>query len=204
MKKIVTLTQYLDEIINWLAKREYLLKDYLQHGLTELEIHHLLNKFPFQVSHEVIELYQWRNGVTAPSGTNSAFAPIYLSSYLEFMPLQSALEISISGLDELSGFYDIDFFCIFVSLGQDLVGIPTQSVFSSTLPVVEINNDGYGANIIFSSIAKMMETLLVCFQEGAVFLQEGILHSDYEKYGRIALQINPEIEYWHKYVKGEI
>ena len=56
------LTDKLNYILDWLKLTDAELSESYNPGLTRQEINALTKDFPFQLSEEFIELYQWRNG----------------------------------------------------------------------------------------------------------------------------------------------
>ncbi len=56
--------------------------------------------------------------------------------------------------------------------------------------------------VVFDSLAKMMETVAAAFDEKAMTWQEGEMDTDFFAWGEIAHRLNPGIQYWRDYVKG--
>jgi len=57
------LTETLERILSWLQQNQPEVISSLQPGLTDIQIQEITQDFPFELSHEIRELYQWRNGL---------------------------------------------------------------------------------------------------------------------------------------------
>ncbi|MBF0353400.1 MAG: hypothetical protein HQM11_20405 [SAR324 cluster bacterium] len=195
------LHQYLDEIVDYLSQYGYFLRDWLQPGIHPKQVLSQLNILPFKVSQEIIQIYSWRNGTRIDPFGNIELFPMFIFSSLEHV-IHHLMEDQV--IEIIFNSYDFYFFPIFGDSFGDSFGIKGNHERTHASPIIKIDDDGYGPNVLFGSLTQMMETLVSCYREGAFFVKDGSLSADYDRYGEIALRLNPEIEYWHKYVKGEI
>ena len=70
----------------------------------------------------------------------------------------------------------------------------------SVAPIVFLF-EGDGVNTIFGSLTQMMKTMVACFESGVFTMgEDGDLETDFYKFGEIAYNLNPEINYWKVYV----
>ena len=194
----MTLTDYLDQILEWHRKNQTPAARLIQPGLSEDEILRQLEAVPFKLSREFVELYKWHNGTAAGvAGDDASFF-----EYHAFLPLEEALsnfEISYPIMKE---FYELtDWVEVFTDPAGDGYGLSGGKEMIESAPVVFLF-EGEGVKPVFDSLTKMMETVAAAFEEGMMTWQDNQLETDFFGWGEVAHRLNPEIKYWRDYVKG--
>jgi cell wall assembly regulator SMI1 len=76
--KMSELTDKLEYILSWLKSKNLEFSDCYNPGLTKENIDKIMKDFPFKLSKEFYELYQWRNGISEPSDDNSYCREMFL------------------------------------------------------------------------------------------------------------------------------
>jgi hypothetical protein len=192
------LTDSLDHILEWHRKYDTPVARLIQPGLSEDEIVEKLKVVPFKMSREFIELYKWHNGVPLEQGKAAAS----FFEYHCFLPLDEALADFEMSYPIVQEFYELtDWVMVFRDPASDGYGLSGGAVPSDAAPVVFLF-EGEGVQVVFDSLAKMMETVAQAFDEGVMTWQEGELDTDFFAWGEIAHRLNPGIQYWRDYVKG--
>lgn len=98
------LTNELEYIFDWLKSTNLEFVDCYNPGLTRQKINEIVRDLPFQLSEEVYELYQWRNGI-ADLGFNNNYPPV---EFLFTEQLRSSSPIPFWTLqDSVSNYHDL-------------------------------------------------------------------------------------------------
>ncbi len=62
------------------------------------------------------------------------------------------------------------------------------------------NTFGEKPDYLYDSLTIMFQVISECYEKGIINVDsEGYLDSDYEKFGKIALHYNPNIDYWKRF-----
>jgi hypothetical protein len=196
----MTLLDSLDHILECHRKNDTPVARRIQPGLTEEQIAARLRSVPFRLSREFVELYKWRNGVPisydADEGDDSFF------EYHRFLPLDEALDVFRESYPIMKEFYELtDWVQVFQDPAGDGYGISGGPQVEDQSPMVFLF-EGEGVQVVFDSLAKMMETVAQALDEDAMTWEEGELDTDFFAWGEIAHRLNPGIQYWRNYVKG--
>ncbi|MBD2195207.1 MULTISPECIES: SMI1/KNR4 family protein [Calothrix] len=188
------LTEALNRICNWLEKNRSHEISFLQLGLSEIEIEKYLADFPFKLSTEVRELYEWKNGTIIGDDLwefcwafeSWGFYPleVVISRYRErIKSYQAGMSILSSYLNKLDIFFTVEP----EDRGYVLIDDKTQN---TSLVVFESCKAGTCSPIIkYASLTNMMLTISDCYENAYYRNSDGYLVPDNE----IAYQI------WRKY-----
>lgn len=148
----------------------------LQPGLCHAEIEDYLKDFPYQLSQEVYELYNWRNGC---AGEQQEFFPWYV-----FLPLGRAIEeykmIMASAVEaaadlnyDPSKIWHPSWFPVFRFVWVcDYYVIEGRSKAEPASPVLFIFNDDREPDAQYASLTDMMRAVAECYEAGAYFVEE--------------------------------
>ncbi len=197
-----SLIDSLDRILEWHKKNDTPVARLIQPGLTEEQITARLRSVPFKLSREFVELYKWHNGVPLSDNEEEEDDDSFFE-YHRFLPLDEALDVFQESYPIMREFYDLsDWVQVFQDPAGDGYGISGGAEMKAESPVVFLF-EGEGVQVVFDSLARMMETVAAAFDEGAMTWQEeGALDTDFFAWGEIAHRLNPGIRYWRDYVKG--
>ncbi len=161
-------------------------------GLAREEITSLTQDLGLSLAPEVIELYEFRNGVLS-NGRYRRDISIYYGYWM--LPLHEAAENyrRISHWDEhISSWFPI-LYCNgdYFHLDCQAAGDGKPSVVSAMLesdPEVE-----------YSTLSSMFHTFAECYKQGAFVVTDGVMvDHDELKVNQIGLQNNPDVRYWHE------
>lgn len=195
-----TLTDSLDRVLEWHRRNQTPAARLIQPGLSEDEIVRQLQAVPFKLSREFIELYRWHNGVR--SGGQEDKDESFLE-YHRFLPLEEAIATFQISYPIMKEFYELtDWVQVFQDPAGDGYGLSGGRETTPQAPVVFLF-EGEGVKVVFQSLTRMMETVAAAFEEGAMTWDDGVLETDFFAWGEVAHRLNPEIQYWHDYLKGE-
>ncbi len=196
----MSLVDSLDRILEWHQKNDTPVARRIQPGLSEAQIVARLRSVPFKLSREFVELYQWHNGIALSDDDEEEDDSFF--EYHRFLPLDEALDVFQESYPIMKEFYELtDWVQVFQDPAGDGYGISGGPDVVDESPVVFLF-EGEGVQVVFGSLAKMMETLAQALDEGAMTWQEGELDTDFFAWGEIAHRLNPAIQYWRDYVKG--
>ncbi len=194
----MSLIDSLNQILEWHQKNNTPTARLIQPGLSEDEILSMLQVVPFKLSREFVELYKWHNGV--PVGEEGEDASFF--EYHRFLPLDEALNDFQISYPIMKEFYELtDWVQVFQDPASDGYGLSGGPETTDEAPVVFLF-EGEGVQLVFDSLAKMMETVAAAIRERAMTWEEGELDTDFFAWGGIAHRLNPRIKYWSDYVKG--
>ena len=195
----MTLTDSLNQILEWHRRNNTPASRLLQPGLSEDEIMSKLQPLPFKVSRELVELYSWRDGTAlGEEGEDTSFFEIH-----RFLPLDEAVsnfqEVhpEAKDSDELSNWVQV--FQDITSDGYAVSGGPEMVDCSPVVLLMEGEVEK-----VFSSLAKMMETVAAAFRAGAMGWEDDEMETDFFAWAELARRIDPKIEYWRDYLEGDV
>ncbi len=197
-----SLIDSLNRILEWHKKNDTPVARLIQPGLTEEQIAARLRSVPFKLSREFVELYKWHNGVPLSDDEEEEDDDSFFE-YHRFLPLDEALDVFQESYPIMREFYDLsDWVQVFQDPAGDGYGVSGGAEMKPESPVVFLF-EGEGVQVVFDSLAKMMETVATAFDAGAMtWEEEGALDTDFFAWGEIAHRLNPGIQYWRDYVKG--
>ncbi len=196
----MTLTDSLNQILEWHRQNNTPAARLLQPGLPEDEILRMLAAVPFKVPREFVELYRWRNG-TAMGGDEEDPS---LFEIHRFLPLDEAIRNFQETYPEVKDEHELsDWVQVFQDVTGDGYGVLGSAQTAERAPVV-LHMEGEGVHKVFISLTKMMQTVAAAFQQGAMGWEDQEMETDFFAWGELAHRLNPEIAYWKDYVKGEI
>jgi hypothetical protein len=193
----MTLTDSLNQILEWHRKNNTPAARLLQPGLSEDEILGTLQGVPFKVSREFIELYRWRNGTAiGEEGEDTSLFEIH-----RFLPLEEAVDNFQASYPAAKDSYELsDWVQVFQDVTSDGYGVTGGAQLLDHTPVVLLMEGE--VQEVFSSLAKMMETVAAAFQQGAMGWEDEEMETDFFAWGELAKRLNPEIKYWQDYLLG--
>jgi hypothetical protein len=162
---------------------------YFMEGLQAEYITSLFERNSLHPTDELVELYQWKNGLefeNIPTGL------LRFGVMGVFLPLEVSVEIfkasEEASLETYFPIFSDDSFLI--QLDRQSEGFGKIFVFSPALQILE-------PETCFDSLERMIETFIECFREGAYFYDsEGFFEEDYDKSVGIAKKFNPTATYW--------
>lgn len=196
----MSLIDSLNHILEWHQKNDTPAARQIQPGLSEEEIAMRLKAVPFKMPSEFVELYRWRNGIAWDAQKEGEDVSFF--EYHHFLPLNEALDAFQSSYSIMKEFYELtDWVPTFQDPAGDGYGVSGGPRGTDQAPVVFLF-EGEGVQVVFDSLAKMMETVAQAFDEGVMTWQEGEMDTDFFAWGEIAHRLNPDIQYWRDYVKG--
>lgn len=164
--------------MNWLYENGPERAETFQPGLSRTEIDYLIRALPIQLTEELYEIYQWRNGSTDWNNTNSLVSPT-----LEFMPLEEAIkhfyDLSNSFTEIHSSneayFCDRFLFPVICENSSCYYAVMLENEKKISSPVIDISGEG-DLDIVFSSLMEMMKTLAEYCETGTYYIDsEGFL-----------------------------
>lgn len=176
------LSDALERIMNWLRTHQPEYAASFLPGLTSSEIQAVEAEFGYKIPEEVYTLYQWLNGTEAEP--NALCFPT-----MQFLPLSTAIEYSLGCTEHIlenkmfleeSKWYETSPLFVFIQSNCDFCGIPLVEDRKGKLPVVDLG-EGYGPDILYTSLTDMMLTLAECYETNAYYLnleQDGYICED--------------------------
>lgn len=170
------LTEALERIRLWQQLHHPDLAVALQPGLSEAEIEDYLKDFPYQLSKEVYELYNWCNGCV---GEQQEFFPWYVFLPLERaikeykMSMKVAVEVAADLNDDPSKIWHPSWFPVFRFVCVcDYYVIKGQLKAEPASPVLFSFNDDREPDAQYASLTDMMRAVAECYEAGAYFVEE--------------------------------
>ncbi|MDY7015559.1 MAG: HEAT repeat domain-containing protein, partial [Cyanobacteriota bacterium] len=200
------LQEALENFLNWLQQHRPEYAAYLKPGLTCEQIRQQVEILPFQLPHEVFQLYQWRNGTELD----------YFLPYYYFLPLEEAIEqyhVQATMLrqqkEQLEQYYpqatmprdpcnslNLYWFPIFYEPIEQLFVVGHDEQRDSSPVIYYFGEDG-SSNIFCSNLTTMILTMADCYKTGAYYYMENpnrvLLEEDTIEVARILRQHNPNL-----------
>jgi len=198
------LTSALNRILRWIQQHKPGYVEYLQPGLSIAEIEDLVRELPIQLSPEVYELYQWRNGArkggwsqeTAWLFENWTFKPLQevVAEYQECLSRESLQKTY--RVQPKPYFKIFNGFSIFYNIDPSKTGFIWLNKILNFCPVIFEYFDEGSLSILekYTSLTSMMLTIAECYETGACYI-------DSEVYGGYFISRNPDKSHqiWRKY-----
>lgn len=199
------LTETLERIVSFLESSHPIMMEVarsLQPGLSCEEITSQLEDFPYRLSAEAIELYQWRNG-------QKGIYPKELVPYYRFLSLEDALgeyrvqiELAMEFAEELpwEKQYAPCWLPLFKEDSNHYV-IPTSLEFQEHSPILSKSEYASGDEVwkaeIFPDLISMMLAVAECWEAKAYYIAKNIRGEDYlgiafSKKSKIFLKYQPK------------
>jgi hypothetical protein len=157
----MALLQALDQLVDTLENKGISIRTYLQPGLPRSYIHSTLAAIGIRPPEELLELYEWHNGVIDEINT-----PVQLFGEHQFIPLEDGVE----EYKEMIKYYESQSVNInqcfpFSSFQGDVCAVYCEDVAISTLvhPVINIY---HGIALLYENIERMAETATAWFASG--------------------------------------
>lgn len=182
------------EGINRRLGRHKLLQS-LQPGVSAEHVRSLLGEASLPSTPELEVLYAWHNGVaesdTGPIGEISLWPGFY------FMPIEEAVlnyKTFISDPRWKTGWLPV-----FADGGGDFYIVDLSEPGDS--PVRDFRIDFGECIIEFNSLSDMMKTIEQAFERGVFYREsktEEYLEMDDNAFDKIALELNPDVEWWQR------
>jgi len=162
--------------------------EFFLNGLSKKAILSFFEKEQLVPTEDLIEMYQWRNGVRFKDipagklcfGVSGVFFPVEISmkvyndnktDFVNYFPIFSD-DSYLLNLDPMS---------------KDAGKI---SIYCPSLQIMEPQS-------YFDSMTSMIETFIACFRRGCFFYDKnGYFEQDYSLSFELAKEINPNSEYW--------
>ena len=175
---ISDLTTGLNRILKWIEKHEPRYVEYLQPGLSMVEIEEIVKELTFQLPPEVYELYQWRNGArqgdlsqdTAWLFQNWTFRSLQevVAQHQKYLEEKCIAVISwnnhrsyLNNFQKLNIFYSnnmfSDFGCIWINTSSKFNPVIFESCKEGALTI----------NAKYSSLTSMILTIAECYETSA-------------------------------------
>jgi cell wall assembly regulator SMI1 len=164
------------------------------------------NDLGLKFNSDLVELYSCADGINNDYKTPSGLTGIIpIHDFLSLNDSTQHYKINIEFEDSFLNF-DTDF-------KPDLKLFPFLCDGAGNFFWVDLNigtknynrifwTNSYGDNpdYLYESLTVMFQVISECYEKGIISLDsEGYLDSDYEKFGKIAMHYNPEIDYWKRY-----
>jgi hypothetical protein len=191
---VTELEPILDSVYRQLVKLKLPVADWLQPGLTEKEIKVKARDFPYALPLELIQLYQWRNGLRPEQDSDHELFP---GGY--FLSLEEALHDygelrrvaeqigREAGLDSAK-IWDPHWFPIFRNIGGDYFIVPCTKKKKEAAPVYFVVKDDRDLTQLYASLSEMMLTVIRRYESGAYFVDgRGLIQEDPVKIARLEL-----------------
>ncbi|MCK7560237.1 hypothetical protein MKQ70_37145 [Chitinophaga sedimenti] len=169
----------------------------LQPGLPANHIDELFRSIDICVPESIFLLYQWKNGVLQ-SNDNIIYGELFSNGI--FYDLATAIAVYVVNSVE-NNYVDKRFFPLFTSGGGDYVMIALDEVVDGDASLYlyspALNLSAIPVPI-YSSIAKMLQAIFLCYQAGAYYFKDRELVINHELEGRISGSINPDAPFWQE------
>lgn len=190
-----TVGESLEELLDIMGELAMPATDNFLSGLPREEITSLTQDLGLSLAPELIELYEFRNGVLS-NGRHRRDISIYYGYWM--LPLHEAAENyrRISHWDEhISSWFPVlycdgDYFHLDCQAAEDEKPSVVAAMLESD-PEVE-----------YSTLSSMFHTFAECYKQGAFVVTDGVMvDHDELKVNQIGLQNNPDVRYWYEQQK---
>lgn len=187
------LVNNLDRIVAHLRRLGRGSPDRLQQGLSQQEIVLWESQLPFALNRELFALYQWRDGTKADE--DDLLEDLYFFPGFYFLSMEEAVKIFKDRED--SPQWSEGWFPVFADGGGDFYIVPCATKKVDKSEVIGFIHGEPEQIAEYESVSSMIETLEICFTEGAFFIEnDDTMEIDDEKHREIANRINPGISEW--------
>lgn len=160
----------------------------LDDGLSADQVRTRLDELPFAPTEELAALYQWRNGTRYDE--NATYDDIYFFPGYYLLSLDDAIEHYRSLVE--AGVWDRKWIPVFASGGGDFYAVFDASCKNPG--VIDFLRGEPDTPIEFTSLTRMMRTLLECLENGALYNgEEGTFEIDYDAYHTVAYKHAPDV-----------
>lgn len=198
------LTNALNRILKWIEQHKPWYVEYLQPGLSRAEIEEIVCDLPIQLSSEICELYQWRNGAkkgdlgqeTAWLFENWTFKPLreVVTQYQQY--LSEKRNWKIHQINTIPYFKNFKILSVFYNGGKGQTGSLWVHDNLEFCPVIFEHFEEGDLSIFqkYTSLTSMMLTMAECYETDAYYI-------DPEVYGGYFISRNSKKAYkiWRKY-----
>jgi len=182
------LTKKLDELESQLTLNMAPVLSYFLRGLARDEIVALFERYGLSPSEELIDIYEWKNGVqyeNVPTGK------LRFGVQGVFYPLKESLEIYELSKEEFPMYFPLfsdDTYL--VNLDRNSEGFGIVYIYCPPLQILTPKS-------CFDSITSMIDTQIACFAEGIYsYDDEDFFSEDIDRAFEISKKMNPLCEYW--------
>jgi SMI1 / KNR4 family (SUKH-1) len=150
----------LERIRSWLQQNYPAIASFPHPGLTPTQIQDITKNLPFQVSEEVYELYQWRNG--------TKYGHIFFP-FTTFYSLEESLKISQFKIEEKS-FYPYGL--IIFSTDRHLYYVKSSDEQNKFSAIWRTNEDRE-SEICYVNLTNLIGAIAECYETGAYYVKHG-------------------------------
>jgi len=191
------LTDALGELDRQFGLKELNTMERMQPGLSRAEIAEMAKPLPFALPEEAIEFFEWRNGLRDCIGWDDMEAACFFEGS-DPMSLQRAIELYFELAKVLLDSFRSSWFPLFGDSGGDVYCIDcAEEIGAIWYHQGKPSADNEFGQIVFKNLTKMIATTVVCFEQDAYYWDEQSgFEIDFYKSADIALQENPDAEYW--------
>ena len=166
------LTNILEQLLHQLTRLSLPAATRFRPGLSVREIEEKLDNFPFKLSRETYELYQWANGIQSVSlcpGIQFRSIDEYLGHYQESMYFAQQ---NFGFVEEYTSYlgWNSRWFPILDSEGKEFYIVEgcEQQQEISPISIVDIENSGHIT--AYDNISDLMLEIAECYETGAFYI----------------------------------
>ncbi|RXK86627.1 hypothetical protein [Filimonas effusa] len=190
--------EVLQELESFLSKLECPIMVHLQKGVSAAKITDSFNNMRFPVRTDIMQLYEWKNGVIDLFKKKTGEVELFTSGIM--MPLE--LAISMYALEaKVQKSFKKEFFPLFTSGGGDYILIhldekkKTYGQLFLYSPSILLNDKPVS---IYDSLYGLFLTTLEVYKRRGYYFNssDNTLEVVYEIEKEIAMELNPKSEFW--------
>jgi len=199
------LTDALEKLSRQFDLKELHTMKRMQPGLSRAEIAELAKPLPFALPEEVIELFEWRNGLRDCIGWDDMEAACFFEGS-DPMSLQRAIELYFELAKVPLDSFRSSWFPLFGDSGGDVYCIDCVEDIGTIwdFDSKPASDDEEFGLLAFRSLTKMIATIVMCYEQDAYYWNDqGVFDIDFDKSTDIAFQENPDAEYWKSRAGGQ-
>lgn len=190
--------EYAENILKHHHEMGHIAANMLNPGLKEGHIGEVAKLYNLHFPEELIQLYQWRNGLNLRASSSKVLS----MGHLAFFPGYCffSIEDAINNYNRIKlqkEDWNEDWFPIFWNSGGCLFAINCNRNSPELGHIVEYGNIYFDTDTLYHSLEDMFLTLSESFRVGAFFMDEETgLSSDDEIFCMLAKDLNRNVLYW--------
>jgi hypothetical protein len=170
------ITPILKKIENYLVSQQSIAGTLLQKGISRAEIQQKTAHLIYPLTPQVLELYEWKNGITDSS--DYTIAELELFQWGIFETLETSLEHY--AFNTKAGYWGRKHFPLFTTGGGDFLLINLNPNDTAYGYIFAHSHALYGDELIasYQSLEALLECVLECYEKGAYSFVDGVLEED--------------------------
>lgn len=162
----------------------------LQNGASAERVRASLDSIGLRSTDEIEALYGWHNGI---ADTDETIGKITLWPAFYFTSLDETVANYRAFVDDPR--WTPGWLPLFANGGGDFYVIDLSTAGAAPIRLFLIDEDDHP--IEFMSLTAMLATLAEAFRRGCFYMTpEGIFRKDYPAFGKLAAEMNPDVEWW--------